>query len=64
MIISETGFSGMDSSRKGLQTLIGLCDENDIKAVIISDVDRLSRDRNHLERLLQVFINQHIELIL
>lgn len=63
-IITEAGFSGMDSSRQGIQKLIGLCDENKIKAMIISDADRLSRDRNHLEGLMQVFINQHIELIL
>ena len=62
-VISEAGFSGMDSPRQGLQKLINLCDKNEIEAVIMRDIDRLSRDRNHLENLLQIFIDKHIKLI-
>ncbi|MAU01181.1 MAG: hypothetical protein CL608_28900 [Anaerolineaceae bacterium] len=62
-VISEAGFSGLDQARQGLQKLMTLCDENEIKAVITRDIERLSRDRHHLNILMQTFADKHIELV-
>ena len=62
-IISEAGFSGLDQSREGLQKLIDLCHENEIKAVVTRDIERLSRDWQHINSLLQTFADKDIELI-
>ncbi|MBK8904586.1 MAG: recombinase family protein [Anaerolineaceae bacterium] len=62
-IISEAGFSGLDQSRQGLQKLFALCDENEIKAVITRDIERLSRDRHHFNNLMQAFADKRIELV-
>lgn len=62
-VISEAGFSGLDQARQGLQKLMALCDENEIKAVITRDIERLSRDWQHINSLLQTFADKHIELV-
>ena len=62
-VITETGLSGLDQSRQGLQKLMALCDENEIKAVITRDIERLSRDRYHFHNLMQAFAEKHIELV-
>lgn len=62
-VISEAGLSGLDQSRQGLQKLMALCDENEIKAVVTSDIERLSRDWQHINSLLQTFADKDIELI-
>lgn len=62
-VITEAGLSGLDQSRQGLQKLMALCDENEIKAVVTSDIDRLSRDWHHINSLLQTFVDKDIELI-
>ena len=62
-VISEAGFSGLDQSRQGLQKLMALCDEQELKAVITRDIERLSRDRHHINNLMQTFADKHIELV-
>ena len=62
-VITEAGLSGLDQSRQGLQKLMALCDENEIKAVITRDIERLSRDRYHFHNLMQAFAEKRIELV-
>lgn len=62
-VITEAGLSGLDQARQGLQKLMALCDENEIKAVVTSDIERLSRDWQHINSLLQTFVDKDIELI-
>ena len=61
--ISEAGVSGKDKSRKGLQKLLALCGEQAVTAVITYDIERLSRDWQQIDSLLQTFADRHIELI-
>jgi DNA invertase Pin-like site-specific DNA recombinase len=62
-VISEAGFSGLDQARQGLQKLMALCNEQEIKVVITRDIERLSRDRQHVNNLIQAFADKHIELV-
>lgn len=62
-VISEAGLSGLDQSRQGLQKLMALCDENEINAVITRDIERLSRDWQHINSLLQTFADKDIKLV-
>ena len=62
-IISEAGVSGMDESREGLQNLIALCGEQAVTAVITFNIERLSRDWQQINNLLQTFAERHIELV-
>ncbi|MCC6607906.1 MAG: recombinase family protein [Anaerolineae bacterium] len=61
--VSEAGVSGMDQSRKGLQKLLALCGEHAVTAVITYDIERLSRDWQQINKLLQTFADKHIELV-
>lgn len=61
--ICEAGVSGMDQSRKGLQKLLVLCGEQAVTAVITYDTERLSRDWQQINILLQTFADRHIELV-
>jgi DNA invertase Pin-like site-specific DNA recombinase len=53
----------MDESREGLQNLIALCGEQAVTAVITFNIERLSRDWQQINNLLQTFAERHIELV-
>ncbi|MCL4264760.1 MAG: recombinase family protein [Anaerolineae bacterium] len=62
-VISEAGLSGLDQSREGLQKLFALCDQQEMRAVITYDIERLSRDMQHINNLMQSFADNHVELV-
>lgn len=62
-VISESGYSGLDPHRKGLQKLLSLCDESEIALVITTDITRLSRDQQQVNSLIQTFTNAEVELV-
>ena len=61
-VISEVA-SGINPNRQGLQRLLNLCANSKIDAVLVQDFDRLSRDLNHTEALMQTFAKTKTLLI-
>ena len=62
-IISDPGQSGKDLNREGIQQLIKLCEDKQIKAVVIYKLDRLSRSlKDILYLITDIFKAHEIEL--
>ncbi len=61
-VISEIA-SGIDPNRKGLQKLLEICAKNEIEAILVQHVDRLSRDLNHTKSLLQTLAKTNTKLV-
>lgn len=61
-VISEVA-SGINPNRKGLQRLLNLCANSKIDAVLVQNFDRLSRDLNHTDTLMQTFAKTNTMLI-
>ncbi len=61
-VISEVA-SGINPNRKGLQKLLDICAENEIQAILVQDLERLSRDSNHTKSLLQTFAKTKTRLV-
>ena len=62
-VISEMGISGLNLNREGLQKVLSMCYNNEIEAVIVPNISRLSRDRGQLKSLFQTFADTQIELV-
>jgi DNA invertase Pin-like site-specific DNA recombinase len=62
-VISEMGIGGLTLNREGLQKLLSMCQRNEIDAVIVPNISRLSRDRDHLKSLFQTFADTQVELV-
>ncbi len=62
-VISEMGISGLNLNREGLQKLLSMCHNNEIEAVIVSDISRLARGINQLKSLFQTFADTQVELV-
>lgn len=61
-VISEVA-SGINLNRKGLQRLLDLCANNKVDAILVQDLERLSRDLNHTKTLMQTFAQTKTMLI-
>jgi DNA invertase Pin-like site-specific DNA recombinase len=62
-VISEMGIGGLTLNREGLQKLLFVCHNNEIDAVIVPNISRLSRNREQLKSLFQTFANTKVGLI-
>jgi DNA invertase Pin-like site-specific DNA recombinase len=62
-VISEMGIGGLNFNRAGLQKLLSMCHNDEIEAVIVPDISRLSRNREQLKSLFQTFADTQVELV-
>lgn len=61
-VISEVA-SGINPNRNGLQKLLDMCAKDEIEAILVQDLERLSRDLKHTKFLLQTFAKTKTKLV-
>ena len=62
-VIVDTGESGKNLDRPGMQRLLALVEHREVDAVIIAKLDRLTRNVKDLANLLELFERRGIHLL-
>lgn len=63
LIIEDGGHSAKDLDRPGMQTLLGMLECNDVSAVVVCKLDRLTRSVVDLNTLVKLFDRQGVALV-